>query len=163
MVPRGWAAYSWPATRRKYNPAMRTHVVLVLVVVLLASFLARGGDEKRTLEDRVRSLEERVAKLEARATPGFRGLPQDRKDALVACKDLYDKCHYYKLRLRRFPRTLAELEKPLGGGSKPFTKLPKDPWGHDYRAEADGRDISIYSVGPDGKPNTADDVRYADE
>ena len=40
--------------------------------------------------------------------------------------------------------------------------IPPDPWGHDYIYECPGRhnpsSYDIYSTGPDGQPNTADDI-----
>lgn len=56
----------------------------------------------------------------------------------------------------KYPSNLAALmggkRKYLRGGVK------KDPWGNDYRYELKGGDYSIYSAGPDGIANNADDI-----
>jgi general secretion pathway protein G len=41
-----------------------------------------------------------------------------------------------------------------------FREVPKDPWGHDYvyRSPA-GITYDLFSAGPDGVPDTTDDVR----
>jgi general secretion pathway protein G len=42
------------------------------------------------------------------------------------------------------------------------TKLPSDPWGHPYVYHTPGKNgqpYDIYSCGPDGKEETADDIR----
>lgn len=56
----------------------------------------------------------------------------------------------------RAPETLAQLTE----GDTPFTKkVPQDPWGNDYiyRRMSD-RDWEIFSCGPDGEPDTEDDI-----
>lgn len=39
-------------------------------------------------------------------------------------------------------------------------RLPKDPWGNDYQLLNPGQhgNIDVYSLGPDGKEETADDI-----
>jgi hypothetical protein len=44
-------------------------------------------------------------------------------------------------------------------GDNPGLPLTADPWGHDLVMECDGTKFVVYSVGPDGKPDTADDIR----
>jgi len=34
-----------------------------------------------------------------------------------------------------------------------------DAWGHRFRVRCDGDQVSVSSAGPDGKPNTSDDIR----
>ena len=64
-------------------------------------------------------------------------------------------------------------EKWQGPYLKPGTKL-EDPWGHKLRYELvdralqdkdkkSGAPYKLYSVGPDGQPDTDDDIRYMTE
>jgi general secretion pathway protein G len=46
------------------------------------------------------------------------------------------------------------------GGYLGKKQLPKDPWGNDYRYVCeDGQNFSLSSMGPDGQPDTEDDVK----
>lgn len=73
--------------------------------------------------------------------------------------------------MNRYPQTLAELttqpEKSEEGGhwDGPYLNNPQllvDPWGNPYQYAYPGRHndftYDLWSHGPDGKPNTADDV-----
>ena len=61
----------------------------------------------------------------------------------------------------------AIVERPTGE-PKPrmwaqgMESLPKDPWNHDYYYEQPGKhnpkSYDLYSAGPDGQPNTEDDI-----
>lgn len=64
----------------------------------------------------------------------------------------------------------ALISKPGGGGKIPENypeggylgkkELPKDPWGNQYRyACDDGQNFTIISDGPDGQPDTSDDIK----
>jgi hypothetical protein len=55
----------------------------------------------------------------------------------------------------RLPMSLSELSS-----SGILSESPKDPWGREiaYVPAADGKTYSLFSVGPDGAPRTADDV-----
>jgi hypothetical protein len=55
----------------------------------------------------------------------------------------------------RLPTSLAELSS-----SGILTESPKDPWGREiaYIPSPDGKTYSLFSVGPDGAPRTADDI-----
>jgi len=55
----------------------------------------------------------------------------------------------------RLPTSLAELST-----SGILTESPKDPWGREiaYIPSPDGKTYSLFSVGPDGAPRTADDI-----
>jgi len=75
-------------------------------------------------------------------------------------------CDYYRLHMNDYPASLDQLIVNPGAGTKwagPYLdtdKLPKDPWGHEYVYEYQpgGKPI-IFSMGPDGQANTADDVQ----
>lgn len=92
----------------------------------------------------------------------------------------------YRLNMGRYPTTEQGLgalaSKPTfenerqgdkwnGPYLKPGTKL-EDPWGHQIKyeladttdeANTSGARYKLYSVGPDGQPDTADDVKSRDE
>jgi len=55
----------------------------------------------------------------------------------------------------RLPTSLAELST-----SGILAESPKDPWGQEsaYIPSSDGKTYSLFSVGPDGAPRTADDI-----
>lgn len=62
----------------------------------------------------------------------------------------------------RLPDTLEELaaENPKTG--KPYIeRIPKDPWGNPYDfADLDKGDFELSSWGPDGQPDTDDDIYW---
>ena len=55
----------------------------------------------------------------------------------------------------RLPASLAELSS-----SGILAESPKDPWGREiaYIPSPDGKTYSLFSIGPDGIPRTADDI-----
>jgi general secretion pathway protein G len=78
---------------------------------------------------------------------------------------IYTACDHFRLFMNDYPSNLEQLIVNPGTSSKwsgPYLdteKLPKDPWGHEYVYEyQQGGKPIIYSLGPDGQPNTADDV-----
>ncbi len=55
----------------------------------------------------------------------------------------------------------ADLPDPTKWGPEPYAKkdIPVDPWGNQYQYELTGpTQYHIYSAGPDGQPNTSDDI-----
>ena len=52
------------------------------------------------------------------------------------------------------------MEAPLEEGKENFLRLKKDPWGGDYTLVWTGVNPVVRSHGPDGEPNTKDDVIY---
>lgn len=55
----------------------------------------------------------------------------------------------------------ALVSKPSGATAKwsqYVKKVPKDPWGRDYKYRVDGKNIEIYTLGADGTPGGDDDV-----
>lgn len=72
----------------------------------------------------------------------------------------------YQLRFHRYPRTaegLPALLTPPHGADPLITEVPEDPWGHPYRyvhPDPKGqRKYLVFSMGPDGLPETEDDLR----
>ena len=64
-----------------------------------------------------------------------------------------------------YPSTLDSLVNPPTDLKRPdkwrgpYTKsVPEDPWGNVYIYEVNGDAFSIRSAGPDGAPNTNDDI-----
>jgi general secretion pathway protein G len=78
---------------------------------------------------------------------------------------LYDACDYFRLHMNDYPASMDQLLVNPGAGGRwagPYLtsdKLPKDPWGHEfvYEYQPGGKPL-IFSMGPDGQANTADDV-----
>ena len=62
----------------------------------------------------------------------------------------------------------ANLACRVGGGSILYStpmythirRLPQDPWGNEYQLLSPGQHgaIDVFSVGPDGMPDTNDDI-----
>jgi general secretion pathway protein G len=82
---------------------------------------------------------------------------------------IYTACDHFKLFMNDYPANLEQLIVNPGTSTKwsgPYLdtdKLPKDPWGHEYVYEYQaGTKPVIFSMGPDGQPNTTDDV-YKEE
>ena len=73
--------------------------------------------------------------------------------------DLYRTNNHGKL-----PESLEELVEPDENGEtylKDLTEVPKDPWGNEYLLEEDPErkhGYIIRSYGPDGEPETDDDI-----
>jgi general secretion pathway protein G len=88
-------------------------------------------------------------------------------NAQSALSDLSVALHVFEMDLGRYPTTaegLAALTaKPAANAPAwhgPY--LPKtalDPWGHPFLYTYDGKNFHLSSPGPDGKPNTRDDVK----
>src|SRR5262245_50122385 len=77
---------------------------------------------------------------------------------------LQDSCDFFKLHMHDYPSSLDQLITNPGTTTKwagPYIKggkLPKDPWDHEYVYEYQpGGEPIIFSMGPDGQANTADD------
>jgi len=76
----------------------------------------------------------------------------------------------YEIDIGGFPKNLQGLvEKPSDvdenewrdGGYLGSNKIPKDPWGREYHYRSPGehyKDYDIWSDGPDGQPDTEDDI-----
>jgi general secretion pathway protein G len=62
--------------------------------------------------------------------------------------------------LMNIPHRLPDNLQQLAQGPSPLTQeIPTDPWGNDYvYIKHSNRNFTIYSVGPDGIPNTEDDI-----
>ena len=56
------------------------------------------------------------------------------------------------------PAGLARPERYREGGY--IRRLPQDPWGNDYLLVSPGEHgaVDVFSAGPDGEANTADDI-----
>jgi hypothetical protein len=58
---------------------------------------------------------------------------------------------------QKCPAKLAEVAKYFG--DQPDLPVIKDPWGNDLVMKCDDKGFSVVSMGPDGKLDTADDVK----
>lgn len=92
-------------------------------------------------------------------------------NARNATETLYQICQLYKGQNGQYPDKFEDLAtKPEGDAGKKWSgpyvfegKLPKDPWGQNYVIERSGEEVAIFSMGPDGKPKTTDDVIRKEE
>ncbi len=76
-------------------------------------------------------------------------------------KALYQAIETWKLDHTGCP-TVEGLKKDKALSS---TSNTNDPWGHAYKVQCDedGAKISVYTIGPDKKEGTADDIRVPEE
>ncbi len=78
---------------------------------------------------------------------------------------IYGVCEPYRLSMNEYPASLNQLVENPQAGTKwagPYMdRIPKDSWGHEfvYEVQPGGAKPLIFSLGKDGQPNTADDVR----
>ena len=98
-----------------------------------------------------------VAGIAALLGPGLRvDYPPKERVAREECRKRYD----------AVAASLALLDRDLptevaDPGTDPRVVLEPDPWGHPYRLVREGpRAFRICSNGPDGQPDTADDIVY---
>lgn len=68
----------------------------------------------------------------------------------------------HHLQHKKLPDSLEALTETSARDPHPFLKkLPKDPWGNDYEYRVlDRRNYEIRSYGPDGQPDTEDDLTH---
>ena len=85
---------------------------------------------------------------------GACGNKQDPVEAArEGCKAGYDNAHRWIIRHNRTPQTPEEQADAM--------KRPeKDPWGNAYEMEQMGAEFFVWSAGPDGRPDTADDISF---
>jgi general secretion pathway protein G len=73
-------------------------------------------------------------------------------------RTIWDTARQYKLRRRNWP-TLEQLTTPDESGKIWIESYTPDPWDNDYEIrEVDGNRILVISYGPDGSPDTEDDI-----
>lgn len=105
---------------------------------------------------------------------GIFGGTQERanKDAAKAQVGLFGGAvDLFKFHTKNYPSSLDDLINKPGdttvanrweGPYLNVSKVPLDPWDHDYKIEAPGKHntqaFDIYSVGPDGQAGTDDDI-----
>jgi general secretion pathway protein G len=89
------------------------------------------------------------------------------KIQVQAFKDAIDR---FNLDVGFYPSDLQDLRNPPSGMNNPAkwdgpylgTEIPADPWGRYYQYVAPGKrnpdSFDVWSMGPDGNDNTADDV-----
>lgn len=80
------------------------------------------------------------------------------KEAKIEVGNLDKMVQQYML-MQSPPRAPDSLEALTRGRAPVTTKVPQDHWGNDYiyRRMSD-RDWEIFSCGPDGEPDTEDDI-----
>lgn len=95
----------------------------------------------------------------------------DRQKAVTDLVTLENALDMYRLDNGRYPTTEQGLKALVTAptiapfprnyrGNGYIRRLPKDPWGNDYRLISPGEhaDIDLISAGPDGEPGNEDDV-----
>ena len=91
--------------------------------------------------------------------------------AKIQISDLDKSLELYKLDVGRYPTTAEGLQAlvtkpeiaPIPNGYRAdgyIRRLPQDPWGNDYLLVSPGEHgaVDVFSAGPDGEANTADDI-----
>ncbi|MCA9214411.1 MAG: type II secretion system major pseudopilin GspG [Planctomycetales bacterium] len=102
--------------------------------------------------------------LGSMATVFIRGAGQRaRRRAAEAQISAFDNAlKMYEIDFQRYPDSsegLNALRFPPQGGAPYLDKDPPlDPWGSPYQYTSDGDSFRIWSLGPDGNPDTGDDV-----
>ena len=125
---------------------------LAVWIARLATRCASGPAEADEYGERLRRFERSLADGNDRITEARRG-----------CNVSHSAAVQFSLRNRGRVPTLEDLVTPDATGRAYLTKS-EDPWGNDYvirPLEARGK-FEVLSAGPDGKLDTADDVRYPD-
>jgi hypothetical protein len=59
----------------------------------------------------------------------------------------------------QYPDRCPSVKRLVEAGILEEHRRITDPWDNDYVIECDGGEVLVFSSGPDGLPNTADDVR----
>ncbi len=99
-----------------------------------------------------------------------------RTKALMDLTVISDALDQYYADVGSYPTTEEGLDAlivpPTSSGGTPIRwngpylkgrQIPVDPWGNSYSYSSDGETYEIFSLGRDGRANTADDVRPANE
>jgi hypothetical protein len=77
-------------------------------------------------------------------------------------KDLEQAIVMYYTQVSEHPETLSDLLNPPGGFEPYIDEIPKDQWGNEfiyvYPNTSGSTPFRVFSSGPDGKPNTSDDI-----
>jgi len=105
------------------------------------------------------------------ATPLYMNYLKDAnlRAARIGIENLKQTVQMFKMHVGRYPESLEELiTRPdeADNWSGPYLeKLPKDPWGNEYKYESQPEDENqpyvILSFGPDGLEGTDDDISNA--
>ena len=74
-------------------------------------------------------------------------------------RSLVMKVHAYANQHDGLPASFDDLVRPEEGTPRLLEALPRDPWGRPYRLESQARSYTILCDGPDGHPNTGDELR----
>ena len=65
----------------------------------------------------------------------------------------------YRLEFKKLPNSLEDLvNTPKGTSLIDGDEVPRDGWDNEFNFEKNGNKIKIFSNGPDGLPNTEDDL-----
>ena len=72
-------------------------------------------------------------------------------------RNFKENCTMYRIQYKKLPESLDALVNTPDNHSI-ITEVPNDPWDNAYNYAKTGNKIKIYSNGPDGLPNTEDDL-----
>lgn len=89
----------------------------------------------------------------------WKALFQSEQDtAKIQMQRIADAIEMYRLRNKRVPDSLDELEQEGDDGEAYMDKVPLDPWDNRYEYRPDGRNkFFLASGGPDGTMDAGDD------
>jgi len=86
--------------------------------------------------------------------------------AATKCQDIYGKVKtWMTITKKPVPDSMEDLSEPISKGEEgPYLQPDNDPWGNPYRINKfSSRKFQICSDGPDGEPDTEDDICYPKE
>lgn len=121
-------------------------ILVVLIIIGTIAALVSIRVLNRLEESRIRAAKIQMSSIKQaldlfRLDNGFYPTTEQGLDALV-----------------RMPEVGRIPENYRPGGYLNSTEVPADPWGHPYQYISDGYAYQIWSMGPDGKNGTEDDI-----
>ena len=78
---------------------------------------------------------------------------EKKKKAAAGCRGRYDNIQRWISANNRSPSSDEEYEAAANNKAK-------DPWGNAYEIEVENGRVVVWSHGPDGQPETSDDISY---
>jgi len=153
----------------------------LLVVCLLSVPAFASVEYSPELEKRARAGDPEAQTDLAIAYEKGNGIPQDQRKAMEwfqkARASGYHEQEIQRMNQQRVATATSEIEKGIRqyqdknkgrlpesmdvlASSGDLPEPPRDPWGREfaYIPSADGRNFSLFSSGPDGTPQTSDDI-----
>lgn len=94
-------------------------------------------------------------------SPGCESAPDDQVQEDF--RSLKTKLQLYGTEHDGLPQSFDNLVRPEEGTRKLLNEAPRDPWGGLYQLQVHDHQYDIVSFGPDGQPDSSDDIRTSGE